>query len=337
MRRNNEKKKQPKNSWPLFPIPKDAELYVAICSIIPKSFFKKLKIHSFIMVGVRHKKSGNPIFCGVGKIVFNNKKIILWDELRHWLTKPKEKEFSYKAFSINLEQYHQFLMLLGECAPLAPYLGAYIPCHNIQTDLLDWSYQKLEKEETQYELSNDPKLEKMKSRTKEMSLSNTCRHTAIELLNIILNPGQKNQDISSLWFKKLPFTGRVREGKMCGSLFILPSPPSIDGLSKQQYKALSIMYAQLEQIPKKYKDKADTWRKFKNLKNLYVKASKKIGSHREQEDLTRLLNIINHWETKNHNKNQKLVDQHRRRFFIFGKTATRKMLDKIKKIKPKIK
>jgi hypothetical protein len=223
---------QNKEPWLIHNIHRKAEFYIAICALRSKKFFRKAYTqHSFVILGVKDKHSNNPILCTIGRgnVDSNSNKRLLrlsysWFMMEEWIWFTKRKqEITYKAFSISEEQYFDFLKIIAESSSDKHNLCAYMPMQNSvanQTDFTEWQCYLLQPALEDEETEQSSRGKKIKTKA-EMAVNPnyTCRHTTIELLDSILAPGQKGNDISALWCKSLPFTGHIHQGNTCDFLF----------------------------------------------------------------------------------------------------------------------
>jgi len=126
------------------------------------------------------------------------------------------------------------------------------------------------------------------STVNKIQLSNTCRTTALNILECIL--GFKT-DISRYFFISPKYQATLTGGQPKQPFIILPPPPeSYTNVSKEQKSVLHKLYKRLEQVSTTHTDDPKTKVKFDKLKALY----KNIAGNNTLNANQLLIEIIKH-------------------------------------------
>ncbi len=106
-----------------------------------------------------------------------------------------------------------------------------------------------------------------------LSLGNTCRHSGVRLLDILLGGDSEayQQSVSNSFLKSMPCRTTLSSGGYIGGpLYILPHPPTAyDQLAPDQQQILYKLYHRMEGISNGHHDKPSTRAKFELLNKLY--------------------------------------------------------------------
>ncbi len=287
----------------------------------------------------------------VQKALFSNTEATLDDE---GITRRKPVDISYQAYSITYKQYLDFLKMTKNInihqrnkygamvipdkhsddltyseeavKKLRTGVSCYVPQNNEGKDSITFTYQTLNAEDSkQEEIISQQK--KIIQRASTLDVSNTCRSTALDLLNYTLG---YTPDVATLFAVGLNYTTTLNAGVPSPATFyILPPPPNCFKLSVTKMKILEVLYERLESIPKINPGAEGTRDKYDELKDLY----KKISGEPDLPLNTLLDNIAVHRKKNNH-----IFNAHRGQSFVswilqfFGaKTATQQALDRIEK------
>jgi len=223
-------------------------------------------------------------------------------------------EFSYKAYTFSEQQYRAFLRHIGCCDAKSNYIFAFQRIYSLddESDKAVFQYRPIMQDDTNKPLFN--------TSASFNNTSNTCRTTAIGMTLDATNMSAKDEAISSHFLSGLPYSGRLENGKLNKNFLIFPLPPQPDNLDPNINAILKIVYAQLETIPKKCDDNVDTYLKFDAVNDLY----NQLAEHKK-DSIDAFAKIISTWETTN----RYLIDA-QRGFSLYGRTATRKMLDELR-------
>jgi hypothetical protein len=233
------------------------------------------------------------------------------------------RPIDYQAYDITYAQYIEFIRIL----------------HALQTDEHQFSgYQPIQEEGDQVILkytkkfesnSLKPNIDKIKKGTEELSLGNTCRHTAIALVEEV-QQAPISSSISSNFISSLPCSTVLEYGKPVESIpfYVLPvSPavyPDLDGKKKQ---ILEKLYKRMEHMLLIDPHSKHTQDKFTRLKNLYMN----IAGPQKDLSLDELLVSIQKWKQEN----QPLLSHLRQRymwdFFFTRQSATISLVNEIEK------
>lgn len=165
--------------------------------------------------------------------------------------------------------------------------------------------------------------------TQFFNQNNTCRHTAIELLNQT-RQAETPRHVSSSFFRALPVPTQLVEGVPSQTLpfYILPLPPTaFDVYQKSPSLAFTLtkLYKRMEDLITLDPHAEITKTKFDKLKTLYNKLAKE--SNLSPNDL---LNSIHTWRSSKENEPVfKLRRTYFFDYFVKRKTSTEKEFDNI--------
>jgi hypothetical protein len=263
----------------------------------------KQGIHSFIMLGVTLDDGSHRLIARVGKTDnldpdFGNplkmalkeaQSIALTRLASEGISRPLNREqpiIHYQAYAINFQQAQQCLELLHEIertqlendalnAALNKLkheehkrIFCYIP--TAEGDKITFKYKKLEDAFKESPRSSSPKVAEIAMGAQQLNLSNTCRTTALSILEEIL--GFKTQVSTSFLVAPRYRTTLVAGQPHEQTFYILPLPPTAyPDVNKRQVAILTKLYQRLEAIPLAQGSDLKTKNKFEQLKKLYVK------------------------------------------------------------------
>lgn len=293
-----------------------SEFFMAICKT-------EDDVHSFVVAGVRDLSTGvNHVLCAVGKqlekretipqFVFNAIFSNVKSQIKHESIAYDEDDItniSYKAFSITEENYHQFIQKLSQ----HPHVSRRVKFHKKTPDgYVQETITKSDRVPVSYDTSFS-----------NISIKNTCRKSAINLLDSVVKHGSKTQNIHTSFLKGFPGKAKLGKGQLFGRMFILPVPPRPTDISKENYHVLSRVYQQLENVCKGDINDNDTYKKYLSLKDLYNGINQQ-----KTKDIDDVFHAINIWEANERNT----IDTHRgfgrllRSWGFYPVTSTRKMM-----------
>lgn len=309
------------------------QFFISIC---------QRKEHSFVMLGVYDQDRVRHLLCRVGKIMgnvtnhgeelcvsitkavgnffFNSVRAKLKDEgiTRDYLG---ETPIKYQAYDITYEQYIEFVRFL----------------ESIQTERNTFSCFKPIKEKegkVTLEVTNVPifklttNVDNLKSEIfNELSIINTCRHSAIKLVE----QTQKNSispEVSSWFFNDLPYETKLDYGQPSSSVpfYVLPfSPTTYHDLTGKKKLVAEKLYHRMEQLVYLETSSPKTQKKFYSLKNLYTQI---LGAQKEIT-LSQLLEGIKCWKKENEGTINSLRKTYLWDSFLTRKSKTMELIEEI--------
>ena len=273
-------------------------LFISLC---------KVKEHTFIMLGVYDQNKVRHLLCRVGKggvvgrknqcsammnvlcnILFFAAKAQLYDEgisRQYKYSQP----ISYQAYDISYAQYLEFLQILESLQTEENKFNCYKPIAEKGNEIT-------------LDLTDAPMLpaksaSKIKENICELSIDNTCRHSAIKLVETT-----QHAPIASLaseyFFVDLPYNTELEYGQPSKHIpfYVLPaSPAAFPELDKSRKDILKKLYQRMEHMLLLKTHSHSTQDKFLKLKELYLQI---IGPH-QPISLDELLQSIRIWKEKN--------------------------------------
>ncbi|WP_370529165.1 hypothetical protein [Legionella sp. PC1000] len=220
-----------------------------------------------------------------------------------------ERSITYQAYDITYEQYLEFVGILESLQESDNTFTCYKPCIKKDPDLTNI-------DEVRFILSNRKKLpsvnaDKIKAHLSELNISNTCRHSAIELVEAIQHAPVPSS-VSSSFLVNLPYETVLEYGSPSESIpfYVLPPPPAAFHESdKLKEKIIIKLYSRMENMLLLQPNSQDTQNKFLKLKELYLNI---VGP---EKDLTldELLRSIHTWKEDKDNK--KVLNVLRKEYF----------------------
>lgn len=268
----------------------------------------KQGLHSFIMLGVYDQNKVKHLLSRVGKVgdnnikdpscfqvtefvcnaFFSNNKAKLGDE---GVTRKSKRSdpITYQAYDVTYAQYLEFIQTL----------------ESLQTDknkFLCYKPVETNGDEITLELNNElifppqPK-SKIKKQVNELHIGNTCRHSAIELVEATQHAPVASL-VSPHFFTSLPYKTVLDFGKPSEDIpfYVLPVPPvAFREIGKTKMKIITKLYQRMEQMLLIQEDSQATQNKFLSLKELYLNI---IGPQKELS-LNELLASIQTWKQDN--------------------------------------
>ena len=234
----------------------------------------KTGIHSFVMLGVM--QAGEPkLLARVGKTNRVDKDIespckvtakALFSHTDSELQNEKlelTNNISYSAYAINYAHYQQFIKLTS-LAQGSKGLKCYQTVRE-DDDTYVMSFDLL----AQPELANASEREQaIVQRTKNLHVTNTCRNTAIDLVEYTQGTPLSG-NVSHTFFRDLPLSAVFNSGKPDRHFYVLPLPPAAHEADQEKMVILTKIYKRMEQLLQKDPYGQNTIEKFKALKMLY--------------------------------------------------------------------
>lgn len=301
----------------------------------------KQKEHSFVMLGVYDKTRVTHLLCRVGKIFDTDlapEEITFSIRFRElfkaifFATKAKivserisssrkgSIPISYQAYEMRYEQYVEFVQLLEGLQTETNKFKCYKPIHEsndeaelaLTTDIV-------------FTVRND--LDVVKKGTEELGIANTCRHTAMKLVQDTLHSTQGSQ-VSNLFFMDLPYKTTLEYGVPGQDIpfYVLPpAPGSFSELSLVEQGILVKIYQRMEELLEIDTHSILTQNKFENLKVLYHQ----ISSFQGVLPLDELLGAIKLWKKQNKSSIAELRETYFWDIFFTRESATSKLIHEI--------
>lgn len=208
------------------------------------------------------------------------------------------ENIEYSAYSINYEQAKEFLGLIAQIEkkqkedagikaailnhtyPGGNLVGvsegkalkkaaikAYVPNEIEGSNEVEFQYKALS--ECNFSTPDEKKLTPLEKGANRIQLKNTCRSTALNIVEAILG---FTTNVSKVFFISPDYKSKLKGGNPDKqSFYILPPPPIVKKgeFSAPQYAMLEKMHKRLENIPKLNPDDPKTRAKFDALKKTY--------------------------------------------------------------------
>lgn len=267
--------------------------------------------HSFIMFGVYDQNQVRHLLCRVGKDVdeeiepdankcltvagrikrffFSSVKSKLINE-RTVRNKPGNIPISYQAYESSYKHYLEFIQLLENLQTDTNQFPCYKPIsEHADTAVLHKTSRCIYESETNQNY--------LRAETDELAIDNTCRHTAIKLIEEIQKERISSQ-VSSHFFIDLPYRTKLDYGMPSTDIpfYVLPaSPLAYAELSPEKLKVVKKLYRRMEELVLSETDSLQTVKKFNSLKQLY----NHITGPQKEQSLNELLLNIQSWKREN--------------------------------------
>lgn len=318
---------------------KTDRLFIAIC---------REGIHSFVMLGRYTGTQVTDVLAKVGKMFVRTSCLppILSScttsqayTLQERMFKPRadHQPISYQAYDITYEQYLAFIQMLEEIQTKRNRFFIYKP-KNQHGDIVTL-------EQTDESMSVvEPVCKAMNPITDQISVTNTCRHTAIDIVEKVQGRSHSPM-VSTLFFKNLPYTTQMKaepaEAKFKtarGSylderlpsphipFYVLPVPPTAFlFLSDERKKVLEKLYHQMEHMLLIQTSSPKTVNKFNCLKEYYLS----IINQEQPLSADALLASIVNWKSANEATLSELRETFFWDYFITRQSATMRMLAEV--------
>ncbi|KTD09266.1 hypothetical protein Lgra_2501 [Legionella gratiana] len=300
----------------------------------------KQGVHSFVMLGVYDQNKAKHLLCRVGKFgdnedkdpncalvtkflcnaLFYKNKAKLGDE-GVTRTKKGSTPITYQAYDITYAQYLEFIQTL----------------ESLQTDdnkFLCYKPVATNDNEITFELSNNlsfpPQPEhRIKKNVTELHVGNTCRHSAIALVEATQHAPVASL-ISSHFLTSLPYKTVLDYGKPSDDIpfYVLPAPPAaFSELGNAETKIITKLYQRMEHMLLLEPNSQSTQDKFLRLKELYLNI---IGPQKKLS-LTELLKSIQTWKQDN----ELILTSLRKKYFwdsfFTRKSATMSLIEEVER------
>ncbi|WP_133126849.1 hypothetical protein [Legionella nagasakiensis] len=289
----------------------------------------KKGVHTFVMLGVMQE--GRPVLLArVGKFVIDDNQSccrlggkLLFTGAKAELQPESLRlggDISYGAYVISYRQYLQFTKLMS-MAQGSQSIRCYLPEREDDTTAV-LTLKEIKKSESSDE--NTEQERKIIARTHHTQLSNTCRHTAIDLIEYTQGIRTLTTNVSRLFFQSLPLQTKFSYGVAQDHFYVFPLPPEAYHAEKEKRVILTKIYRRMENLLKKDPYGDNTIAKFSALKRLYVQQA---GI--PMDDVEQALDSIRQWKATS-----QPVIEHLRAQSFFGKlfvsvSSTKVMADEI--------
>ncbi|CDZ79015.1 hypothetical protein BN59_03330 [Legionella massiliensis] len=324
-------------------VDKNSEFFIAIC---------KLGVHSYVAAGVKERsgqhrflgsfgKVGNPEkggACTASKAIcstlfsetdafITNERVINYKE-GDSERRPAWRTVRYKAYGITYRHYLQFLAHMAALSheqekalensrlPSSWYkLKAYTPIEEDETTV-GFKWGPLSIEDYEQELDVCP------NEFHLAAFGNTCRHSAIRLVEAARQTAGLGEGVSTTFFRELPLEADFGRGVVGVDhhFYILPLPPtSYPEIGDEKQAILVELYDRLDSMMLIAQDDPNSIEKFEELKKLYQETAGKVP-----DSIHDVIISIKEWESDH----KDLIDTHRAWHF-FSSTATRKMFNRL--------
>ncbi|CAM4392641.1 MAG: hypothetical protein LEGION0403_FIIPPAGN_00762 [Legionella sp.] len=296
----------------------------------------KSDVHSFIFFGVYNQFTVANLLSRVGKgFLFNEKNEScleastlafrlctngvssqLMNEQIFRRSQAKNT-INYQAYDIGYEQYLEYLEILSRLSTEGNVFECFQPHKESDEQII------LKFDMVPPQTSSNLKVDKIKQGLFYLNIRNTCRHSAIALVEAVQNE-PVSASVSTYFFRDLPYKTVFEYGQPINSVpfYVLPVPPSTYvGLGKKKERILKKLYERMEHLPLIDSNAQMTMDKFSRLKELY----NDIAGPPKGLSLEKLLTNIQTWKSKN----LEILDSLREKYiwdFFFKRTSATMLL-----------
>lgn len=303
----------------------------------------KIQNHSFVMLGVYDGNQVKHSLCRVGKVAtyeavcggyrvalaplfiyqffFSKAKAELTDEkvVRNHIGNTL---INYQAYDITYTQYIEFIKILETIETDGNKFCCFKPTEE-NGNKVTLSYTKNPMQSD----SLPPNTEHLKERLANLSVRNSCRHSALALIE---EAGKMpiSSTVSGSFYRNLLCHTKLEYGVPSQAIpfYVLPVPPAAyPGLSNDAKKIIDTLYKRMENLLNIEANSKETHKKFACLKQLYVQT---VGPQQEQT-LDELLQSIQTWKQENQSTLASLRKTYFWDRFITRKSATMLEVDKL--------
>ncbi|KTC96857.1 hypothetical protein [Legionella feeleii] len=321
---------------PLTDLPALAEGEIAVDNASGDFFIALCQdsIHSFVMLGIMQDNKPK-ILARVGKTNAVDKdyggnfgsqcKLAMKQlfsqaeaELRKESLHPYGK-ISYAAYAISYNQYLQFTKLMALVhrkeadGKRSEAIRCYLPAREVGgTSILQFR-EIIQQDE--FGPENTEQERRIVASTHNLKITNTCRHTAIELIAYVLGINKLRDNISRFFFWGLPLATTFTGGDPADPFYVFPLPPVAYRAGKEKTALLTKIYTRMEALLTKAPYEQNTRDKFKALKELYIEQA----GFSSNDNITDALISIHRWRATY----KDVISQLRQQSFL-GKMLTRK-------------
>ncbi|MDR3443453.1 MAG: hypothetical protein P4L65_10625 [Legionella sp.] len=303
----------------------------------------KSSMHSFVMLGVYDGNQVKHPLCRVGmaavheavcdgyvvalvsryiyQFFFSKAKAELKDE-KVVRNKIGSYLINYQAYDITYKQYIEFIKILETIQTEKNKFCCFKPIVEEGNEvILSYTNSPMQSD------SPPPNTVHLKERLANLSVRNTCRHSAVALIE---EAGKTpiSSTVSNSFYRNLLCQTKLEYGVPSKAIpfYVLPVPPAAyPGLNKATKKIIDTLYKRMENLLKIEANSEETQKKFACLKQLYVQT---IGPQQEQT-LDELLHSIQTWKLENQSTLASLRKIYFWDRFITRKSATMSEVDKL--------
>jgi serine/threonine protein kinase len=293
--------------------------------------------HSFIMLGVM--QNGEPTLLGrVGKKMdrgLSEAEFYLKSIVSHAPSGLKKErsdlnglDIGYSAYAINYNQYLEFRTLLS-ASPKSEKITMYQP-EQVVGDMVLMREKALPKLDLNKDLKE--KGHKIIKDSQKISLSNTCRHTAIALIEYAQGIKHLTDNVSRTYFRDLPLTIKFADNKPDPSqhFYVFPLPPNFYGKEdKAKYDILKTLYKRMEDVIKKDPNGDKAINNFEALKKLYCQQASLVSKVDKKQQIEDALQGIKDWKIEHSKIISELRNQSRIGKALGYKASTEEMVEKL--------
>ena len=306
--------------------------FIAIC---------KQGNHSFLMLGIYEQNRVPQLLCRVGKFFdvprnprdrncFNSSRLLLnalfsssrakiIDERLSRANKG-ETPISYQAYDLSYQHYLEFIQRLEGLQTGDNKYKCYKPVaeNGNEVSLSLTSALVFTPQTDAGDISDD---------TSEVSIKNTCRHTAIKLIEEVQHTPISSL-VSSNFLSNLPYQTRLDYGKPSDAIpfYVLPpSPAAYPDLSEEKRSVLTKLYGRMERVLLIDPYSVQTQNKFQGLKDLYAE----IAGPQKDLTLDELLFSIQSWKEANKSTLNVLREKYFWDYFFTRESATSRLITEI--------
>lgn len=296
--------------------------------------------HTFIMLGVYDQHKVTHVLGRVGKVaipdgyhdsafcdgllfilqaLFTNTKARLEDEGIERRSR-RLSAINYQAYDITYRQYIEFIHVLEALQTPENKFFCYIPDYECG-DEVTLSYRNVD------ESLHQPQMDKIKKSAGGLNIGNTCRHTAIDIVEEVQR-APVSSSVSNIFFRNLPYETNLEYGKPSADIpfYVLPiTPAAYPNLAESQKWVVEKLYRRMEQMLLLEPHAQQTQDKFAQLKALY----KQIIGPQQQLSLRELLASIQQWKQDNQTSLAALRKTYPWDFFCTRQSATMKTVQQI--------
>lgn len=298
-------------------------------------------IHSFVMLGIMQNNKPK-ILARVGKTNAVDKdfgagcKMAIKGlfsqteaELRKESLHPYAK-ISYAAYTISYNQYLQFTTLMAlihrkeSDGKKSNAIQCHLPVREVGTTTILQLTDIAQRDE--FGPENTERERRIVAATHNIKIANTCRHTAIELIEYVLGVNKLRNNIPRFFFWGLPLTTTFTAGEPADPFYVFPLPPAAYKVGKEKTALLNRIYTRMEALVTKAPYEKNTRDKFTALKELYAQQAGIAP-----DDIADSITSIQRWKATH----REVIIQLRQQSFL-GKLFTRRssteaMADEIEK------
>lgn len=230
-------------------------------------------------------------------LFFANKGVLMDEGISR--KKRHRSKISYQAYDITYEQYVEFLRVLEASQSFYNQFKCYKPHTTTDEEVtLKFGGEKILPPLDVNQINpNDIDVNRIKASVSELHVGNTCRHSAIALIEATQHAPVSSL-VSSTFFMELPYETELEFGSPSENIpfYVLPQPPIAFFVSNNTKKNLiTKLYERMENMLLLEPCSSSTQKKFLRLKELYLD----IVGPSKNFSLDELLTHIQNWKKEN--------------------------------------